>query len=229
MYLKSYISKNWLTQKISPMASTITLILVFLLILLSVYYWTNSNGKLLTASYEQVYHHKDYWRLWTSLFIHADFLHLASNLFLFIPFAYFLTGFYSWWFFPLSAFIIGGFLNALVLLSLPVHVTLMGVSGVVYWMGASWMLLAFLIDKRESKKLRGLRLLAVTLMLFMPDTYQPQISYLSHGVGFILGLITSSLYFHLQKEVFKKQEIIAFKVVNDDYFPEQLEDFHSPP
>jgi rhomboid protease GluP len=108
-------------------------------------------------------------------------------------------------------------------------VTLMGVSGVVYWMGASWMLLSFLIDKRESKKLRGLRLLAVTLMLFMPDTYQPQISYLSHGVGFILGLMMSSLYFHLQKEVFKKQEIIAFKVVHDDYFPEQLEDIHSSP
>lgn len=229
MYLKSYISKNWLTQKISPWASTITLILVFLLIAISLYNWTSIHGKLLTASYEQVYHQKEYWRLWTSLFVHADFLHLASNLFLFIPFAYFLTGFYSWWFFPVSAFLMGGVLNALVLLTLPLHVTLMGVSGVVYWMGASWMLLAFLIDKRESKKLRGLRLLAVTLMLFMPDTYQPQISYLSHGVGFILGLMMSSLYFHLQKEVFKKQEIIAFKVVHDDYFPEQLEDIHSSP
>lgn len=49
-------------------------------------------------------------------------------------------------------------------------------------------------------------MLFVTFVLFVPDTYKPGISYLSHLVGYFLGVLFGSLFYFLKIEQFKKAE-----------------------
>lgn len=204
------IRENWLTQAPHAGAWAVTLILFFLLFGIQIVFQTGLGGldALMVASGEAVFQKHEYWRLWSALFAHADFGHIASNSLLFFPFTYYLFGYYGLWFFPLFGIFIGGVVNALVLLGMPAETGLLGISGVVYWMGAAWLTLYLLVDRRGTLRLRIAKVALITALLFTPEMYQPQVSYMSHFLGFLFGIGSGAGFFLLHRERFRKAEVL---------------------
>lgn len=197
---------TWLTRKPKASAWFVAVWSVFSLILGSVIYWQNlfQSSFWMSASQNAVFKQGQWWRLWTTLFAHADTGHLVSNSLLFFVFAYFLSGYFGLWVFPIAALFFGGVTNALVLLSYDPTVTLIGVSGVVYWMGGLWLVLYLLLDQQRTYVQRVLRSVGVALAVFMPSTaFDPQVSYRAHFVGFFLGVFFGVIYYWLRRNTFQ--------------------------
>jgi rhomboid protease GluP len=204
------VDENWLTRKPDPAAPLLTILSLAIVVLVSIFYWTDLFGLAgyLEASPEKVFKDHQYWRLWSTFLIHADQRHLFGNLFLFAIFGFFLSGYFSLWVFPVMAFLMGGLTNFIVLSKMGTNSTLLGLSGVVFWMGAAWLTLYFLIEHRKKIFQRIIRTLGVSLVLFMPsEALDPHVSYLSHGWGFLLGIIFATLFYIYNRQVFKGAEI----------------------
>lgn len=205
------VRSTWLTQRPHRRAWFIAAWSVFLLFMGSILYWKDFAGAAtwMSASGESVFSQGHFVRLWLALFAHADMGHLLSNSFLFFTLGYFLSGYFGFWVFPLAAFFCGGVVNAIVLLSYPSQISLVGVSGVVYWMGGVWLLLYFLIDVQRTRLQRALRSVGVALGIFMPSTaFDPQISYRAHFVGFVVGILFAILYYQFQRRHFLDARVI---------------------
>ena len=158
-------------------------------------------------SAQSVFAEHEWWRPWTALFIHADFGHLASNGILFIPLTFLLAGYFGAWFFPIFGIFIGGLVNFLVLLTMPDQTELLGMSGMGYWMGAAWFTLYLILDTRYRLRRRFAYVIFLSMMMFVPETYQPDVSYMSHLFGFIAGVISALMLFALRRSRFRAAEI----------------------
>lgn len=203
------IRENWLTKNPSPLAMITTLSLMWLMLLatyVSVHEVRNFR-EILQATGQSVFVDHEYWKLWTSLFVHGDLGHLLSNCLVFFPFSYFLAGYFGPIFFPFAALAVGGLTNWIVLKNMPLEVALVGFSGVVHWMGAAWLTLYLLIERRESVRRRFAKFVMISVVLFAPEIYKPEVSYLSHFVGFILGVVSASVYFAYKREEFRAAEV----------------------
>lgn len=218
--MKKIIVENWITRKLPERGHKTTLFLVTLLSLGSALYLNDlyHAATWMPASFEMVVQEHQYYRLWTSLFAHGDLEHIMSNLFLFVPFAYFLAQYFSLWLFPLIGFFLGGLINLIVVHYLGGSITIIGVSGVVYWMGATWMALSFFIDRRDSIIERFLKLSGVSVVLFFPTTFLPEVSYLSHFLGYVLGVLTGTLTYFIFKKRFLSAEVVQEIDEEREYF-----------
>lgn len=205
------IRETWLTRRPRPeslflaFASTTTLTLGTLV------YWSNVKGlgDWLPASGEAVFGRGEYWRLWTTIFAHGDAGHLVSNAFLFFVLAYFLYGYFGARVFPFAALFWGGLANLAVLPTYDLEVKLIGASGVVYWMGGAWLALYFFIARQKARVPRWLRTMGVGLMLFAPQSFEPNISYRVHFAGFILGLLAGGWHFFRNQKLYRSAEVLV--------------------
>ncbi len=209
--------QNWLTKKPSSIAYDVTfwmtLVLLFSgFVFLSGYF---NSDVWMPASPNAVFKDFQIWRLWTSLFAHGDIGHLMSNSLLFLPLTFLLSAYFGVFVFPVLGLLMGGLINLIVLIYMPVNNSLIGMSGVVYWMGAIWLTLFVLIDTRKSVRKRIAVAVLLTAVLFAPETYKPEISYLSHFIGYALGIATGIGYYFLHKEAFKSA-VVKVEVIEDD-------------
>lgn len=197
---------NWLTRNPAPSAGRLTLALsaaVAALGLLSLddggtfYAAARATPAAIAAG--------EYWRAWTTLFVHGDLGHLASNLFLFIPLLHLHLAYFGG--FAAAGIVAGGLVNLAVLKTMPADTALVGISGVVYWMGAAWLTLFLLLDRRERLKRRFGSALFLALLLFVPETLRPEVSHLSHFLGAVAGVISACALFALRKREFRAAEI----------------------
>lgn len=204
------VRSHWLTQKLNPLAYAVTATFLMLLVMANIFFWRNDFNleNLMTAIPQNVFEKHEYWRLWSALFAHADIEHLLSNAMLFSVFAYFLFGHFGSFVFPGAAFLFGGLINYIVLKSMPPTSELLGISGVVYWLGAVWLTLYFLLETRDGVSKRLIKTLGIALILFIPETYHRDVSYLSHFTGFVFGVIFALLYYWSRRQTFQKAEII---------------------
>lgn len=211
------IRETWLTGKIdgqsAAVASFVTLALVFGCLV----DWSGKGqiDQWMSATRAAVFTKHEWWRAWTTLFVHADLRHLLSNSLLFFVLGTFIYGFFGWVAFPLLPFALGGVTNLYVLSGMPADTGLIGVSGVVFWMGGFWLMLYLLIDRRRTWLQRSLRSIGTGLGLFMPaEAFDPSISYKSHLVGFISGVIVGCIYFLFMRKRFRAAEVV--EEVDDD-------------
>lgn len=228
---KMAVKENWLTAPPAPYAYAVTALITLLLFALSFLFFTGLSGaeSWMAASGTAVFERGEYWRLWSTLFAHADLGHLMSNAFLFLPLTYMLVSHYSLWFFPLAGLLLGGLTNWLVLKTLPAEAHLIGISGVVYWMGASWLTLYLLIDRRDRLRRRVGAALFLTLMLFVPETLKPEVSHLSHFLGYVIGVVSAFVYYFFQRRRFLAAEVREYTFEpEEDFFPEQLSEEPRP-
>ena len=212
------IRETWLSHKPSPIAGIVAAISVLLLVIGAVAYLQNflNAQEWMPASRDLVFAKHQWWRLWTTLFAHADTGHLLSNLFLFFVMGYFLNGYFGIFVFPVAAFFLGGLTNLLVLLTYPPEIKLIGASGIVYWLGGAWLGLYFLIDLKRTYFQRFLRAGGVALGIFWPaTTFDPNISYGAHLIGFLIGLVFGLLYYAYKKDLFKSAIVYEW-VVDED-------------
>lgn len=202
----SVIRATWLTRKPHPRAWFIATWSVIFLIFCSLLFWQNyfSASQWMTSSKQDVFYSGQFWRLWTSLFAHGDLAHLVSNSLLFFIFGYFLSGYFGVFVFPFLAILLGGLTNALTVMTYAPDMKLIGISGVVYWMGGMWLVLYLLLDIQRTVLQRSLRSIGVALAVFFPSAaFDPQISYKAHFIGFILGILSGAIYYKTQAAKFK--------------------------
>ncbi len=145
-------------------------------------------GEKLWASGEAVYNNGEYWRIITSVFTHGDIYHLLSNALIFIIFGWILRAYFGFFVFPVLSLAIGAACTLLTIAVYEPETRLIGASGMNYGMAALWLVLylRFDIDNRLARKI--LRAFGFTLAVLFPSTYNPQVSYLAHAIGFGLGL-----------------------------------------
>lgn len=222
MASETVIKENWLTKKpsstIRKNGFNLTLFLSFLFLLSTLSYlqfFFNAN-QWMPANGELVFQKHEYWRLWTTLFAHSDLGHILSNLLLFFPFSYFLIVYYGIFFFPFVGLFMGGLVNYFVLHTLPDSTYLIGVSGVVYWMGAAWVTLSLLIDRRGTFQKRLIKTIGISAMLFFPETYKPEVSYFSHLVGYSFGIVSALIFYYFNAKKFKAAEVIEVVEESND-------------
>ncbi|WP_413287746.1 rhomboid family intramembrane serine protease [Bdellovibrio sp. HCB337] len=212
------IRETLLSRKPNPLASVAMAIATLFVVALSIVAWNDWGGAqdIMSASRETVFQGHQYWKAWTTLFVHGDAKHLLGNIFLFFVMGALLTGYFGIFLVLGAAFLMGGLTNLMVLSLMPLKTQLIGLSGVVFWMGGAWLSLYFLIDRKRNLTQRSLRAMGVALVLFMPaETFDPSVSYKSHFIGFALGIIAGLLYFAIEKKALREAEVRE-AVLDDD-------------
>jgi rhomboid protease GluP len=167
--------------------------------------------EMLSASGKQVFQNHEYWRAFTASLVHANFTHLAANSLFFTGLALLLNGYFGALVFPLLSFVAGGVINAITLSFYPPDASLVGVSGVIYYMAAFWMVLYIGIERKASLTRRIINSVALTLVLLFPETFEVHTSYLAHAVGYALGIPSGLAYFFARRSYFRSEE--TWKVV----------------
>lgn len=215
------VRENWLTRRPHSGATEFMLVAVFVLTATNAAFHADVLGlhDLMPVSKEAFFNQHQFWRAWTALFAHADWGHLLSNLFLFVPLSYFLFGYFGPCFFPLAGFFVGGLVNMVTVLTMPPQVDLIGVSGVVYWMGAAWLTLYLLIERRESVRRRLFKVLIIAVGLFLPESYKPEVSYLAHFYGFLGGVVSSLAYYAMNRTTILAAIVTETIIEPDDDSP----------
>ena len=211
------IRENWLTRKLHPRAKFTAILGVLWLAFAAVIYWGNrwNAEEWMPATHDAIFIKHEMWRAWTTLLVHADARHLVANCFLFYIIGLFLCGFFGFFIFPFLAFAMGGVTNLIVLHGMRSDTQLIGVSGVVFWMGGFWLVLYFLFDRRRSMVARALRAGGVSLLLFMPaEAFDPSISYAAHFTGFVIGAASGVIYYRWRRPEFKAAEVT--ELVSDE-------------
>lgn len=204
------IRATWLSRTIHPNAAIVAAAASLFITFVTIIEWNNHLGlsEYLDASGRMVYGKGEFWRLWTATLVHSDFKHLLSNLFMFFILGWFLFGYFGSVLFPLSAFIAGGVLNAIILPTYNPFTTVVGASGIVFYLGGVWLALYFFIQRQQSIFQRILRTGGVALVLFMPsEVFDPGISYRTHFLGLLVGAIVGSVYFAIHKRRIRSAEV----------------------
>jgi len=203
--------QTWLTRKLkAPASRWVAMLSAASLFLGSLLYLFNIGGAAswMAASPEQVFGAHQYWRLWTAIFAHSGLAHVLSNSLLFFILGFFLNAYFGNLVFPIGALVFGGLINALALLTYDPEITLLGASGVVYWMGGTWLALFFCLSRQYALLNRSLRTLGVGILIFMPaETFDPSVSYRTHFIGFAVGVLFGLAHFFAHKRKFRSAEV----------------------
>lgn len=212
------VHETWLTRKPKPESLVVTAATTLVFLVANFAYLNNWSraSEWMPASYDAVFNHGEIWRLWTTLAAHADMGHFLSNSFLFFILGYFLYGYFGLRVFPFGVTLCGGVVNLIVLPTYPPNTYLIGVSGVIYLMGGTWLTLFFLLSRQKELHQRILRTVGVALVLFMPtEAFDPSVSYRTHFVGFVIGVIFGVQHFLRNRPIFKTAERVE-TVVDED-------------
>jgi len=94
---------------------------------------------------------------------------------------------------------------------------------VVFFMWGYWLSLYLMIEKRETWVRRIMKASMIYIVLLIPSEFNPQVSYLAHGVGNLMGLLFGFITYALNRKKFRsydKWEII--------YEPEDFQESTQP-
>lgn len=134
-----------------------------------------------------------WWQSITALFMHADIVHLLSNGWLLVLFGWILKDFGTSFAFPVLSLAVGIVTNIATVLTMPAHHRLLGASGMVYGMVAMWIVF-YMFYSESPQKDKWMGSIAFLLIVMFPDTFNPQVSYAAHGIGFGVGLVAGLGY-----------------------------------
>ncbi|MCZ6752248.1 MAG: rhomboid family intramembrane serine protease [Acidobacteria bacterium] len=200
--------------------------LSFLTILgISLLAWQNGAALLptLAATSEGALKEHEYWRLMTAVAVHADMAHFFSNAIFLALFPYLLFGYFGFWVFPILGLGLAGLTNYLSLLTYPAEVSLLGASGLVYWMAGFWLSMYLLVDRSLGLGKRVMRAVVIALLVLFPTTLQENVSYRTHAIGFGLGVVSAFVYFRRNRESIRAAEVVEMEEPFDN--PEKIPPF----
>jgi rhomboid protease GluP len=180
--------------------------------------WRNGDALLpvLAATPEGVLLHHEYWRLLTAIAVHADVLHAFSNAIFLALFTYLLFGYFGTWVFPVLSVAMACLINYLSLLTYPPDVRLLGASGMIYWMAAWWLTMYLLVERRLSVGTRVLRAVCLAALVLLPSTFEPNVSYRTHAIGFGLGVASALIYFGSKRKSIRAAEVVELEAPLDE-------------
>lgn len=179
----------------NPNALIFSLLTVLACVLLSVLYWQrNGYSLLLAATGNQVFESKEYWRLFTTVFIHADMKHLISNMYMLSLLGYFVAGYFGFIIFPIATTFFAGVINLIAIKTYDPNVVLLGASGLVYLLAGFWFAMYVIIERQRPFIARVVRVIGVALVVLFPTTFEPEVSYRTHFIGFVVGILIAIPY-----------------------------------
>jgi rhomboid protease GluP len=230
--ITSVIRKTYLSTKPRAVNAWAPLYAMTLMMILSLIYWQDPSGwgSSLVASPDLVFHQHQYWRLFTSMGVHADIQHFLSNAVFFTGLGFLLRNYFGRLAFPIISVLGGAAIHGLTLLfytwAYSSQVTLLGASGVVYFMAGFWLSLFVGIERQMSLARRIMSCIGFTLILLAPTSYEPNISYAAHGIGFIVGLLFGLLFFLFHRHLYRKAEVIEW--IEPDVLPDYFREYFDP-
>lgn len=182
---------------------------VLFVILTTLLFWLApiSTAELMPAAKISVFQQHQWWRLFTAVFIHSNLEHLLSNMLMLGIFSFFIYGYFGFTIFPVISLLLAAVVNALTIASYSAETSLLGASGLVYVLGGFWLSMYFFIQRQYAPVNRLIRVVGVALMLFAPTTFVPTTSYLAHGIGFLFGVISATIYFFINKKIIRQHEV----------------------
>ena len=140
--------------------------------------------------------------------MHADLGHFFSNAIFLALFSYLLFGYFGFWVFPVLGLLLAALTNYLSLLTYPPGVSLVGASGLVYWMAGFWLSMYLLVDRSLGFGKRVMRAIVVALVVLLPSRFQENVSYRTHAIGFGLGITSAFVYFRHKRESIRAAEVM---------------------
>ena len=199
-----------LSQQPRENSGLIAVTSVLVLFAVSVLCWKEGDHlyRLLAAEPTRVFAKAEYWRLFTAMGVHADMAHLLGNAVLFGFFAYLLYGYFGFRVFPVLVSFLGCLVNSASLLTYPKGTWLVGASGLVYLMAGFWLTMYVSIERRLSIKRRLLRSIGVALIVLVPTALQPSVSYRTHAIGFVVGVVAGIIWFLLNRKEIRDAETV---------------------
>ena len=210
------ITSTLLSGKPNENSAAVAVLVTMVLTFISVLCWQNPwLFQLLSASRHQVFVGLEYWRLFTMMAVHADLSHLAVNAAYVVCFGYLLYGYFGFWIYPTAMVILASLTTLVSLLTYPRGVVLIGASGLVYLMMSFWLVMYSFLERTVPFKKRLLRVIGITLIVLVPSTIQPEVSYRTHAIGAALGIIAASALFRLRKDQFRSLERIEVVRLED--------------
>jgi len=220
--------ENYLSHRKYNNPKVVAVGMLALIIIISNIHWSQSTLFDFSANYNSV-KNLDILKLITSSFIHADIKHLLSNSLMYFILTYFIYSFFGAFYSILLPVIAGTFINYVTLLYYGEGSSLIGASGIVYYMWGFWLYLYFRIQTQMSIMLRILRVGAIFLILLLPTQFDPNTSYFAHYFGFFTGLIIGTFYYFLHSDkirqyTFYEPKTIMTKEIDLDY-GEKNEDY----
>lgn len=226
--MKIKLARTLLSKKTNSNSILLGLTSFTLLLLL---FWVNEMNILpvntwLTANGHQVFHQQEYWRLFTTTLIHSDLSHLGGNALFFTGFSILLYNYFGWAVFPLLSLVIGAVINFISLKFYAPEMTLVGISGVIYFMASFWMTLFVLLERKESLPRRLIIVAGLSLIFFFPEVFDIKTSYLAHSLGFAFGIPLAGIVFLLNKKNFRQEEVWTVEMENDDLIYDEEEAYY---
>ncbi len=165
---------------------------------------------------QNVFVNQEYWRVFTATLIHKDLGHYAANAVAFFALGYLLLGWFSWRVYPLYCFLLAGLTNLIALKTYDPEVRLLGASGMVYLMAGFWLMSYILIQRSKTFGRRLIRAIGVTLGTLFPTTFEPEVSYRTHAIGFVVGILFAIVWFYLNFERVRGFEVLVPVEPEDD-------------
>ncbi len=169
------------------------------------------------ATPELVFKHHEYWRLLVGFLAHGDLNHFLSNSLFLSVLSFFIARTYGATVLFGLGTAMGILTHFITLLLMPDHVSLVGASGLVYAFWGFWFSLYFLIDRYTPLYRRFMKIAAISILLLIPHSFEPQVSYLAHFNGFAIGLISGVLLFLLKKKKIRSFEKFRYLLEPSPY------------
>ncbi len=175
--------------------------------------WQNGAALLptLAATSQGALKEQEYWRLLTAVAVHTDIVHFFSNALFLAFFPYLLFGYFGFWVFPVLGLALAGLTNYLSLLTYPPEVSLVGASGLVYWMAGFWLSMYLLVDRSLALGKRIMRAVVIALLVLFPTTLQENVGYRVHAIGFGLGVASAFVYFQRNRAFIRATEVVEME------------------
>jgi hypothetical protein len=147
-------------------------------------------------------------------------MHVVSNVVLVALFSYLLFGYFGFWVFPMLGLAMAALTNCFSLLTYPPGASLVGASGLVYWMAGFWLSMYLLVERTVAPGKRVLRAVCLALLVLLPSTFQANVSYRTHAIGLGLGVVSALVYFQRNRHSIRSAEIVELEETS--YDPEEI-------
>ncbi|MDA2933182.1 rhomboid family intramembrane serine protease [Acidobacteria bacterium AH-259-D05] len=214
--LEIQIQSTLLSQSPREESPLIAVLSAMVVLFVSLLCWQDPQlFRLLAATPHQVVAEQEYWRLITAIAVHADLGHFLSNAIFFTFFVYLLYGYFGFWMYPVSVAALGALINYCSLLTYPGNIQLVGASGVVYLMAGFWLTIYVFIERTRPLKKRLLHAIGIGLIVLIPTSLSPRVSYRTHAIGCGIGIIAAIGYFQARKDKIRSLETLEMEALTE--------------